>query len=173
MANKNKVRKLPMKMVQEDYDKYKENLEIDFVENDQVYRITITPFFEPQRIDKAIESFGKDVEDISKKDNIEFPDKLIPQLLLYHCVAEFSDFPISASKDIKKRLAYFYQVINTKYYKETTDQFLQQEVEKVWNRLMEIWSANEQLERVAAQTKERIKDLELQSPELRERIQGI
>lgn len=172
MANKNKIRKVPQQAIADDYAKYKEKLEIDFVEEDQVYRVTLYPFFEPVRINEVIESFGKDIQEMNKKD-IDFPEKMIPQLLIYHCVKEFSDLPLTNSKDVKKRISFFYQFINTRYYKEVTDQMLQSEVEKVWSRLMEQLAESQKLERAINKAKERIQNLDLQSAELSERIQGI
>lgn len=172
MANKETVRKLPLKLIKEDYDKYSEVIDIDFVENGYTYRVKLTPLFEPTRVDTLIERFGKDLKNINETEGLDFPDKLIPRFLLFHILEEFSDFPITQTKDITKRVAYFTQVINTKYYKETTDFLIQSEVDKVWDKVMELMKANEKLMAMAKKVQNDLLNLDLKSPELREKIQG-
>lgn len=171
MANKDTVRKLPISAIKSDTEKYKEVVNIDFEEEGKTYRVKLTPYFEPTRIDKLLQNFQKDIKSINDEDNLNFPDELIPALVAYYTVLEFSDFPRPKTDDIKKKIAYFTQVINTKYFKEVNEHLLSEEVSKIWRQIMEVMKTNEKLSHVIAKTQNEIQELKLQSPELRKRVQ--
>lgn len=174
MANKKIPRKLPLKAIKEDYSKYKEVVEIEFREDDgNIYVVKLNPFFEPARINKMLQRFRDDLKQILEHKDLEFPDELIPSYLLMHCLMEFSDFPFPKTNDIKKKVAYFSQVINTKYFKEVTDHMIQEEFEKVWDRVMEIMIANEKIERMAKKLQKEVENHDFKSPEVHKFVQDI
>ncbi|WP_405101415.1 hypothetical protein [Oceanobacillus sp. FSL H7-0719] len=172
MANKNTVRKLPLKAIKQDIEKYKETVDIDFIEDGVTYRITLFPFFEPSRINKVVFEFGKDIKAIHETEGLDFSDELIPAFVLFHTILEFSDFPLPKTDDIKKKVSYFSQVINSKYFKECTSYLIQAETDKVWDKIMEVMKANEKLERMAKKMKKELQEMDLQSPEMRRLVQG-
>lgn len=166
-----KVSKLPIRAIKDDYEKYKETVEIDFMENEETYRVTLYPFFENTRIKNVLSTLKDDLVEIDKK-GVNLPDELLPTFIIYHTLAEFSNFPVNKSKDIRKRIAYFMQVINTKYFKECTDSMLQDEVDKVFESVMEIMAESERVERQLVKLADDIGNLDLKNPELREIVQS-
>lgn len=164
-----KKKKLPLKVALNDAEKYKETVEVDFVENGETYTVTIHPYFDPIRINNVLEKVSKELKEF-EKNNIILPDKLFPIFLLYHTLIEFSDFPVTKSKSVKKRMAYFTEIIKTKYFKECTDMFIQEEFNKVWDKVLEVLAANERVNRMIEKTKEEIENLDLKNPELKQVI---
>lgn len=162
--------KLPLKVALKDAEKYKETVEVDFVEGGKTYTVTIYPFFDPIRINNVIKTLRKDFVDIKENGELEIPDELFPYFLLYHTLIEFSDFPVSKSKSIEKRVSYFKELIKTKYFKDCTDMFIQEEFNKVWDRVLEIYETNERIHRMAEKAKEEIENLDLKNPEIKEII---
>lgn len=171
MANKNSVRKLPMNAVYKSTEQFKETVEIDLDVEGKEYRITLHPFFDPIKINKCIESLGKDL-DAMKKNNYILPDNLFPQFLLTHILYEFSNFPPSKSKDVKVRVSYFKEVIKSPYYKECVNYLKQSEVAKVWERLMEVLQENENLDKLKNKLAEDLLTLDVQNPEIKKMIQA-
>lgn len=171
MANKEKARKLPMRMVKADYDKYKEVVSIDFEEDGRVYSVKLYPYFEPIRINNLIKRLGEDMKEINEHKKLVFPDELIPLFVLYHILIEFSDFPTPKTDNIERKVSYFIKAINTKYFKDVVDHLIQDEVDKVWNNIMDTLAVHEKLKRAEDKFKNKIEKLNLQSPEVREHVE--
>lgn len=167
MANVDKKRKLPMKLVKEDAKKYNETIEVEFIDDGKVYTVTVRPYFDIVGINNVIQRIGDELNEM-KNAGIKFDDRLFPLFLLYHTLIEFSDFPASKSKNVKERMAYFIEVVKTKYFKECIDVFIQEEFNKVWDRVIETIVTSEKMYNMFEKIKKEAERLELQNPEIKE-----
>src|SRR5690625_3951161 len=131
-ANKS-LRKLTMKQVRKAASKFDDVEKITFEEIDektgeiQVFYVNVHPLFAPPKIDALIQRLANNLTEYHKI-GIEINDELIPSLILYECVKSFTD--LRTPKNIKEDFAFFYQFIKTHYFKEITEVFIQEEVNK-------------------------------------------
>ncbi|WP_368900858.1 hypothetical protein [Oceanobacillus oncorhynchi] len=160
MANKNQPKKLTLTAVKADAKKTDEVVEIDFNEyNGTYFQIKLNPFFSKQRRLSVIESLREDVKEMKNK-GIEFPDKTLPDYVVFLSVLEFSDFPRPSTDDIKKKIAYFYQVIETKYFEEVTEMMVDTEIQKIWQQVMQMVEMNEKLQSTIDQSQALMKNIQ-------------
>lgn len=173
MANKNTVRKLPMKAIEKANEMYNETVSVDFHEDDgNTYTVTIHPFFDPHKIQELINSLHEDLQQIEKA-KIVLPDKLLPTYILFKCVETFTDFPISKSNSIKRRFSYFIEVTKTHYFKEVTDMFLPSEFQKVWGQILELMATHERIKELGMRAQAEIQGFDFKSQTLRKRMKGV
>lgn len=160
MANKNKPKKLTLSAVKADAKKTDEIVEIDFNEYDGThFQVKLTPFFSKQGRLNVIESLRDDVKEMQNK-GIKFPDKNLPDYIVFLSVMEFSDFPRPNTGDIKKKIAYFYQVIETKYFEEVTEMMIDTEIQKIWQQVMQMVEMNEKLQSTINQNQALMKSIQ-------------
>lgn len=146
MANKTQPKKLNLTAVKQDAKKTDEIVEIDFNEYDGThFQVKLRPFFNSQGKESVIEALRQDTKNMKDK-GIVFPDKKLPDYLVFLSVMEFSDFPRPKTDDIKKKIAYFYQVIETKYFKEVTEMMIDEEVAAIWQQVMQMVGMNDKLQ---------------------------
>lgn len=171
MANK-----VTMQMIEADYNKYKETVQIEFEDTDpktneiKTYTINLFPYFEPQRIDKAIMSLQKDLIELNQREDIKFNDELIPLFVIYHTILEFTDLPKPRSKSIQRRFSYFTSFVNSKYFKLVEEHLIESEVYKVWDKVMRVVLESERLERMANKFKNELLNYDFKTPEIRDAV---
>lgn len=174
MAKENKVLQ---SMIDNNYNKYNEVINITFNDVDpkskeqKEYTIKFYPYFKPERIENMFKQLQKDLNEMNVDGEVKVEDNHLPLFVIYHIIKEFSNLPLSNSKDVNKRIAYFYKFINTDYFKLVEQHILQDEFNKVWDNLIEIMKANEKINRMAKKIQSEIQSLDLKSPELRARLQ--
>ncbi len=174
MAKENKVLQ---SMIENEFNKYDEVIDITFNDTDpktkeqKEYTIKFYPYFKPERVVKMLKALQKDLNDMNADGEVKVEDDHLPLFVIYHIIKEFSNLPLTNSKDVNKRIAYFYKFINTDYFKLVDQYILQDEFNKVWDHLMEIMKANEKINRMAKKIQSEIQGLDLKSPELREELQ--
>ncbi len=160
MANKSKPRKLGLSIVKDDAKKINEIVEIDFNEYDGAhFQVRLSPFFSNQGKENVIETLREYVKAMEDKE-IVFPDKQLPNLLVFLSVLEFSDFPRPKTDDIKKKIAYFYQAIETKYFREVSEHLIDSEISEIWSMVLKQVEINEKLQSTINQNQALLKSIQ-------------
>ncbi|GAA0346937.1 hypothetical protein GCM10008931_42770 [Oceanobacillus oncorhynchi subsp. oncorhynchi] len=160
MANKNNPKKLNITAVRNQAKQVDEHVDIDFNEYDgSHFVVRLFPFFSKKGRSNVIEELRKDIVEIQTK-KIDFPDKLMPDFLIYHAVMEFSDFPRPKTDDIKKKIAYFYQVIETKYFRDVTEHLVESEVSVLWQMVLKMVEMNNKLQSTINQSQALMKNIQ-------------
>lgn len=146
MANKNNPKKLTLSAVKEQAKRTDEIIKIDFNEYDGTYfQVKLRPFFNNVGKTRIIETLSQDIKAMQDK-AIIFPDNTLPDYLIFLAVLEFSDFPRPKTDDIQKKIAYFYQVIETKYFRDMTEMMIDEEIQEIWLKIMQTVEMNEKLQ---------------------------
>jgi len=136
---------------------------------DNHFMLTYIPYFKPENINELIQRLSNNLQEYEKL-NIEFKDEYVPARIVYECMVSFTS--LTTPKNIKDDLQFFIELLNTHYFEEISNTFDDDEVAKVWNKVMEVLSASEKIERMMKKTQDDIKKLDIKSPELHEKIHG-
>lgn len=176
MAKQSK--KLSVTQIREKANMYNETTSLTFTEKEQEFDVVLYPYFSNDRIANLFLALKDDLEGFTKY-KIKLKDDLVIPFILHHTILEFTDIGRLSKKRYKNEedyykasIQYFHIFIKTNYFKEIADSFIQEELAKVFDKVRELLAANEKLNRMVAKYQNEIQNLDLKSPELRERVQG-
>jgi hypothetical protein len=166
------AKKLSMKKVYESTEQYDHKEKIEF--DDDTY-VNLFPFISPQNVSRILETMAQDLTKYAEL-GIELEDRLLDDLIGYEILKVQSDITTprtETNEGVKKDVQFFKAFINSPYYLEIMKYFDEEEIEKVYNKMYDSLEQFGKMENLMRKKMEEIQNLDLQSPELRERIFGV
>lgn len=164
------AKKLTMTAVRDEYRKYKETTTIRFYANNEVYKVTIYPFFKPERIDNVVLKLREDIA-FAEDNGMKIPDNLFFPFVLYQTIREFTD--ISTPKNPKTNIQFFRQFYNTYFFQRILDTMIPTEVEKVYQKVLDMIADSQKLENLNKQLEGELNRLELENPEIKDSLAKV
>ncbi len=167
-----------MSKVRKDVRKFDEEVDISFDIDGKEYIVKFKPFFDNQGIKKIMKELKTNLDKF-KEYKVEFDDELLVPLIAYFTIKNYSDLITPNIKDYKKEetyykadLQFFIDLFNGDYIKTITEYFIESEWAKVNNAIEDIMVLSEKMNRDVQKMQEEMQNLDLKSPEVRDRIQN-
>jgi hypothetical protein len=164
------TKKLPMKMINGLNGKYSEFTKLEFPIDGTTYTVKVYPYFSLTDIEKTVQTHNSNLKEYQDL-GIELDDNDFFNLLYCEIIRTFTD--LTFPKNIKDNIPFFNNLINSDFFKPIMESFVQSEVVKVMNHVMDRIETLEKINGAEAVFKDRLTKMQFNSPEIANRVKRI
>jgi hypothetical protein len=164
---KSKVNNLTMGKVKKQYKKVQEKADYELKDG---LNINFSPLFAHSEIEKLIEHMSNQFKYAEEKE-IEISEKFTYDYLLFLCIKQFTHLGKDISEVFEEQLQQMEWLVDTGYFKEIVeDVFMQDQIQSVFDKAIEISSKFVFLEKLTQQMQANVQNLELKNRDVIEQL---
>jgi hypothetical protein len=129
--------------------------------------------FRPSKIEEMLEEMAKQLNYANEK-GIELEDKFIFNYVHFLCIKYFTDLGKDIADDFETQLKQMEWLVDCKYFKPMVEEmFLKEELQKVWDKMTDVLSRYQLLEKLTIEAQNKLKNLELKNRDVFEKLGQI
>jgi hypothetical protein len=160
---KAKQNNLTLAKVKKQYKKTQEKADYELKDG---LNLTLSPIFAHSEIEKLLQHMSEQFKHAEEK-GIEITEKFTYDYVLFLCIKQFTHLGKEISNVFEEQIQQMEWLVDTGYFKEIVeDVFMQSEIQKVFDKAVEISSKFLFLEKLTQQMQTSVQNLELKNADV-------
>lgn len=129
------------------------------------------PIFADSMIDELLIELKEILNQANTKEGLELNDKTVYNLILLQCIKHFTHLGKDIKPSFEFQLDYLNALIDSGYFKKIINEvFLPEQINKVFERVSDIMSESQMIEKIIERTQEKVKQLELKNKDVLDKV---